>query len=535
MIRGAVEWNRHMKQALIRRLAQIARWPHLDAAVLILGVSAYAAQVLSTMTRWSIWFDEGFSAYISRFSFLDIAHYTAVDVHPPLYYWTLKIWTFIFGTGEIGVRSMSLMFGMVAIVLGFLLVKRLFGRRAAWMSLLFLVISPMLIRYGQEARMYTMTAAIALAATYTLTFAVTSKKWTPWVIYGVLIGIGMWTHYFIAVVWIGHWVWRAVTVWHLRYRGVHYIRQFFSRQWIVAHLIAIAVFLPWAKSMVDQLLGIQIGWFWIDPVGVDTLTNYLSTVFFFQQHNEVAPWVALLFIVVCGFLAILTGMAYRQSNAVQRKNYLLIFCLAVLPVLLVFVASLPPLRPSFVERYLMTSVVGFSLFAGIVIAMTAPKLKAVGQVIIVGLVAGAMLIGVVHAQTIGNFNKSSGVSIETKAVIQGIASRSSGQEPIISRSPWLFFEAVFYESAQHPVYYLKSTVEASGSGSLAMLQGDDSHNITDLTTFARQHPVVWYFGEPGGKEIPAPAEGWKVLQSFRIDDPVTGKQRYQAVQFSTRP
>jgi len=522
-----------MKQIFLASVQKIIRSRHLDLAVLVGGISVYCAQVLSTMSQWTMWFDEAFSAYISRYSFADIFRYTSGDVHPPLYYWILKVWSLLFGTSDIAFRSLSMLFGALAITFGFLLVKRLFGRKAAWISLLFLIISPMLIRYGQETRMYAMATAIAISATYVLVVAKGSKKMLPWIIYGILLAAGLWTHYFIAVVWIAHWVWRAVVIWQGRFRGRHYLHQFFSREWLIAHGLAIVLFVPWVKFMIDQLLDIQGGWFWIPPVGVHTLPDYLATILFFRSHESVGPWMAIIFVTISITLVVLLIRVYRHSSALQRQNYLLLICMSVVPVLMVFIISLPPLKSSFIERYLLPSVLSFSLLAAVLIAAMPRKRVPWAQIGAVVLVASALLMGVTHAQTIGNFNKSAGVSIQTKEVIAEIAKRSTGNEPIISRSPWLFYEAVFYETAQHSVYYLRSTVVIEGSGSLAMLQGNDSHNITDLSAFASSRPLVWYFGEPGDKDIVAPAEGWTMVQSFRIDDPVTGKQRYQAMQFRT--
>jgi len=143
-----------MKTTFIRFYRKISSLPGIDWVVLGAGLTTYAGLTLATITKSSIWFDEAFSAFIVRFNFFQIARYTATDVHPPFYYWILKIWTMLFGTSEVAFRSLSVLFGLTAIVFGFLLVKRLFGRRAAFVSLLFMAISPMLIRYGQEARMY---------------------------------------------------------------------------------------------------------------------------------------------------------------------------------------------------------------------------------------------------------------------------------------------------------------------------------------------------------------------------------------------
>jgi len=519
---------------LRKSFKKIVAWKYLDVTVLIAGLGAYVAQAMATINSWSIWFDEAFSAYLIRFDFAQIAHYTAADVHPPLYYWALKAWSLLFGTSEIALRSLSVLFAVIAIIFCFLLVRRLFGRKAAYITVLLLAVSPMLIRYGQEARMYAMAAAIAMAATYTMVIALQSKKKLPWIIYGILIAAGMWTHYFVAMVWLAHWLWRALTVWRRKNSIIGYLKKLFTKEWAGAYALAIILYIPWMSSMFHQLFDIQSGWFWISPVGADTLTNYLTTTIFFQQHDQLSPWLSLLFLIVVIALVALAVIAYHRTRGKQRTAYMLIASLAIVPVLLVFIASLPPLRSSFIERYLMPSVVSFSMFAAIIIAIGTAKLKSWAQGAIIVLVAGSMGIGVVHAQTIGNFNKSANVSIDTRQVVAHIEEKSDGSEPIISRTPWIFYEAVFYESAAHKVFYFGDAVAGAGSGSLDMLRGADSHKITDLKQFAEMYPTVWYFGEPGDLDIAVPFNGWTVKQSFRVDDPITGKKRYQAVQYDTR-
>jgi mannosyltransferase len=522
-----------MKQTVKAIIGAIITYRHLDMVVLATGIVIYATIVLSTTTQWSIWFDEAFSAYIVRFDLAAIAQYTAADVHPPMYYWILKGWTSLFGTTELGFRSLSLVCGAVAISFGFFIVKKLFNRRAAWISLLLLVISPMLIRYGQETRMYTMAAAIVMAAIYTLIVAETSKKRLPWILYGVLLAIGMWTHYFVAVAWLSHWVWRGIVVWQQKYRGKKFFIHFFTKHWVIAHLVAVVLFIPWIPSMFAQLFDIQTGWFWIEPVSADSFTSYLTTVLFFTEHGDTSPWLGFLFVCIGTLLLYLTLRTYTKTAGDSRRSFLLLASIAIVPVVLVFLASLPPLRSSFLERYLMPSIVGFSLLTGVVIAIGTQKLKPILQITVIIIVSGAMLIGVFETQRVGNFNKNANVSISTKDVIAGIAARGFDNEPIVARSPWIFYEAVFYESDIHPVYYLSSTVIGSESGSLDMLQGPDSHKIMSLESFGAEHPTVWVFGELGENEIQPPVDGWDIIQSFRIDDPVTGKKRYQAVQLRT--
>jgi len=125
-----------------------------DILALLVALAVYATLTLGNITRWSIWFDEAFTAYLLRHDFVGMTHYTALDVHPPLYYWLVKIWSMLFGTTELSLRSFSMVGMMAAMIVAFMFVRREFGRLAAWLGAGFMAISPLLIRYGEEARMY---------------------------------------------------------------------------------------------------------------------------------------------------------------------------------------------------------------------------------------------------------------------------------------------------------------------------------------------------------------------------------------------
>lgn len=521
-----------MKKIYLTLQARLKSIPGIDWIVLGIGLAIFATFALATITKASIWFDEAFGAYLVQFNFIDIARYTATDVHPPFYYWVLKAWTELFGTTELAFRSLSVLFGMSAITFGFLLVKRLFGRRAAWVSLLLLIVSPMLIRYGQEARMYTLAATIALSATYVLTFAVESKRKLPWVLYGVLVSLGMWTHYFTAVVWLGHWAWRFIVTCQKGLRGKELRKAFFSKNWVLAHIVAVGAFLPWAVVMLVQLAIIQGAGFWIAPVGTDTFTNYLTNVLFYLNNNQAVGWYAFALLITVVSVAVLSVSLYRSLGRKQRQSYLLLFALAFIPVIILFIVSLPPLRPSFVERYLIPSTLGFSLFVGVTLTLGAQKLRAIWRVVLVGVVVVGMLFGITNVYYIGNYNKNSQTKVTTGEVVKEIQARAKPGEPIIANTPWVFYEAVFYDTKENPVYFIDANTEYL-YGSLDMLKYNDQHKIKDLATFTAEHPVVWYMGYTGDKPIEAPETDWVELQKFSIYDHIDNKDFYKAAQYQT--
>jgi mannosyltransferase len=520
-----------MKSLLRKKIDFLRSHPRLDILFILIGLGIFAAITFLNVTNSSIWFDEAFSAYIVQFGFIDIATFTATDVHPPFYYWLLKVWTLLFGTSEVAFRSMSILFGAGVIVTAYLLARRFFGRLVGGVSLLFLIVSPMLIRYSDEARMYTLAAFIILIATHVLVKATESNKRRYWIIYGLLVSLGMWTHYFTAFAWIAHWVWRAFVIRKSTTKPGLFWKKFFTKNWIIAHVVAVGVFLPWLPLMAYQLGGIQGTSFWIGPVGVDTFPNYFTNLLYYLEHGQTTGWLALMLGVVLAGLLFLGIRTYRQFNKTDKTHYLLIVALAFVPVLFLFLVSLPPLKSSFVERYLLPAGIGFAIFAAVTIVSGTRKWRPAFRAGGILLVVGMMIFGIVNIYHYGNYNKNSNTHVLTRQLVSEITSKAKPGEPIVASSPWIFYEAVFYNTSDHPVYFIDKNTDYI-YGSLDMLKNSDLHKIKDLEAFTKEHPIVWYIGVSGGDIEPAEAN-WKRIQNVSMTSPVDGQTLYRAAQFST--
>lgn len=520
-----------MKNLIQKKIDFIRSHPRLDILFVLIGLGIFALISFLNMTNSSIWFDEAFSAYIVQFNFAEIVTYTAADVHPPFYYWVLKVWTMLFGTSEIAFRSMSVLFGAGAIVAAYLLARRFFGRLIGGVSLLFLVVSPMLIRYSDEARMYTLAAFIILIASHVLVKATELNKRRYWILYGILVSLGMWTHYFTALAWLAHWAWRAFVIRKSTTKPKLFWRKFFTKNWIIAHVIAVGLFLPWLPFMAIQLGGIQGSGFWIPPISVDSFPNYLTNLFYYLEHGQAVGWLALLLGVVLAGLTYLAVRTYRGFNKTDKYHYLLIVALAFAPVLILFIGSLPPLKSSFVERYLLPAIIGFAIFAAVTIVAGTRKWRPILRVGSVLLLVGMMIVGIVNVFHIENYNKNSNTHVLTRELVQEIKSQAKPGEPIVASSPWIFYEAVFYNSDEHPIYFIDENTNYI-YGSLEMLKTQDLHKIKDIDAFTKEHPVIWYIGVSGADIEPFDTD-WTRLQDVSVKSPIDGQTLYRGAKFST--
>jgi mannosyltransferase len=110
----------------------------------------------------SLWSDEGNTWAMLGRDVAAIAHAAAADIHPPGYYWLLKLWSMVFGSSAYTMRSLSAAAGVLLVA-----VIMLIGRRAApgaqgrWLGLIaafVAAVNPFQIYYSQEARMYMLLA-----------------------------------------------------------------------------------------------------------------------------------------------------------------------------------------------------------------------------------------------------------------------------------------------------------------------------------------------------------------------------------------
>jgi hypothetical protein len=504
---------------------EINDWWFVVAALII-----YAIIAIWTITKSSFWFDEAFGAYMIHYNFVDIARYTATDVHPPMFYWLLKSWSLIFGNTELGLRSMSVFFGGIAIIFGYLLTNKLFTKTAARISLIFMVLSPMFIRYSQEARMYMLVAAIALAATYVLTIAMESRKKLPWIIYGILISLGMWVHYYAAIVWITHLIWHADNVRRSAEKG-EFRKKFFNRQWVTAYVLALILYIPWIPVFIGQSLVVQIAGFWIPPVTPGTPLNFLTNTVYYRDLGDTTGWFAFAIIAAAIFLAVLAFKVYRHFNSDDKRSYRLVMALAFVPIIVLFLISVP-IRSTFIDRYLITSVVGIALFIGVTLAYGYKYLRIRWRYVSTIVIAGMMIIGIANVYYLGNYNKNTSNSSLTRQITQVAIDNGRDGQPIIAATPWFFYEVVFYQTNSHQVYFVEPDKYIFGS--LDMLKYSDAHKIKDMNAFARQHPVWWYVGWIGNGDLKAPKPNWKEIKNIVINDPITGKPEYKAIQFTVK-
>jgi mannosyltransferase len=270
-------------------------------AVMLLGLVLRAYGLLAQ----SLWLDEAMSLYWASLPAGEVlARLMALsgDPHPPLYYLLLKAWIAALGDGEIAVKALSVAAGLALIPLTYGLGQRLFGRRTGLLAALLASSSPLLVWYAQEVRMYSLLAALTLAAALCLWQALDTRRGLWWPLYALVALAGAYTHVYGALLLPFHGLF-ALWAWRRGWRGAGFSS-------ILAGLLAFAtlsiLYAPWAWAAWQSSASAFSGRPLLSPL--EMLGALLAA---FTVHRAVVPGLVL---VAVGALVLVGLAAGRRED-----------------------------------------------------------------------------------------------------------------------------------------------------------------------------------------------------------------------------
>jgi mannosyltransferase len=167
--------------------------------VALAGIVLVAAILrFATIGDQSYWYDEVQTAWWIRPSFGDTlsALHSPGEAEPPVYFVVAWLWTRIFGVGEVGLRSLSAVAGVLTVPVAYLAARTLVNRRAGLAAAAFVALSPVLIWYSQEARAYGLFVLLSALSFLFFARALRSPRATVYAAWSIASGLAIATHYF---------------------------------------------------------------------------------------------------------------------------------------------------------------------------------------------------------------------------------------------------------------------------------------------------------------------------------------------------
>jgi len=375
-------------------LPEIVAWAAIGIAIL----GGTALRWLN-LRKWSLWWDEGFTVWASGLSLHRIIPFARGDNQAPLYYLLQHYWGVLFGNSEFAVRALSAFFGTLALIVFYLLAKRVLkdGTAVALAFWLF-AFSVRQVWYSREARGYAAASFFALVALYALVLFLEKRNAWAFVVVVLSSTVTLYLHnmmffYLLAlnIVWL---IYPSEKVWTRRIPDI-----------MLANACMVLLYLPWAVSLVAQVAAVAGNLYWVPRPTLSSVAATLGNTagceaaYLVQFARKILPlpeWLLVsglrcAVVVLCG--ALLVGGLWRVSKTERRKS-LCFLVYWLLPIFLVFVLSLK--MPVYIDRvFTPSSIAAPILFALPFATQNSPK----GKRIYAGL--GIAVAGVTALSTIG--------------------------------------------------------------------------------------------------------------------------------------
>lgn len=295
--------------------------------------------------------DEAFGYFFSLRPYAEIidASIELREPHPVASYYVQKSWLAVAGDNEFALRFPSAWFSLLAVALLYRLARRLeFPRHAGLLAGALMAINPYVIWHSQDARMYSMSLALSLAAVLFAVEALQRQRATWGLAYVVTAWLALHTHYYGAFVLVALNLFvfsRALFVPRTRAN---------LSMWVLWQLLVGVLYLPWLLRVASIMTGYEGNG--DSPAFAAMAVRSLSV---FAVGESVPATQRLLWAGVAGGLLLLGCLRLGMGSPRDRRTLGLLVLYLAAPVLAIWYSAQS--RPIFNERYLVASAPPFFL------------------------------------------------------------------------------------------------------------------------------------------------------------------------------
>ncbi len=321
-----------------------------------------------------IWYDEVFSVSFAKMTFGDIIEFTARDVHPPFYYFYLKVLTSIacglFGDSLFipAAKAASLLPWVLLLILGATYIRKNFGFLTFGLFMFLITTMPQLSTYFVEIRMYSLALFLITSEILLTHYLIThpdKKNTLYWFLFWGAGILTAYTQYYACIAVIGSYVALFLLLLFNDKTG----KKRSIRRLLFCAIASIVLYLPWLPLLKRQIDHVS-GSYWIQPLTLRSIAGCVKFVILPVVYMGKWP-------VISAILTIVTVLVLAVLFIIKReKNDLFIFCCCLSPVVIVIASGfiLSALgTPIFVYRYLVPTLGGVWLLVSIMAERAANK------------------------------------------------------------------------------------------------------------------------------------------------------------------
>ncbi len=421
--------------------------------LILLGAGLLRGFDLPTRT---FWFDEAFSHALSTsFSTGELIDRTGRDVHPPLYYLILKLWTAIWGDSIVSMRLLSWGCGLLAIVAiwGFTrecltgdeTASRETQAAAALMAALFVAVSGLQIAWSQEIRMYALATALAGFSCWMLLRGLRTGNGRDWLIYVILTAMLLYTHntaiFTVSVQWM-YLTWLAVISLIEQYRTTGKLRFTRSvRQSILSVLGICWLYLPWVPIFLLQKKRVTEDYWSHSMSPAMVLSGWYHALM--PVNSTIGPpdWRGWAF---AGLTLLILGIL---AWAVRTRARWLLIGLVALPILQVWIVSVTSVSIIVPRMFILSQLFFCSATALVLCRLCRPR----DAWLLAWMIAADLLVGHhLYRQELA-ISTHRGIAGAMEYLLQS----RRDDEPLIVLHPCLYHSVRYYSRGQgEPRLYL---------------------------------------------------------------------------------
>ena len=263
------------------------------------------------------------------------------DLHPPLYYLGLRLFTVFFGISAVSMRVFSVLGVLSTLLLVYFAGQRIFGKQGALILCLMIISVPMLAVFSHQARMYTWAAfSVTGVFIYSWLFIKTGSR-RDLVLLFVFTLAAMYIHYYsLAAAFVAN---IFVFFYLLLTRNKNLLRH------LIIMVAAALLYLPWLPMFFVQINRVQTA-FWAPEVSPGTILSCFSIPF--TEHFWTTPYSKTLTFLMYFLIVLTTILSFRKSFSEYRLAIWLSLTIFLGTLLLTAVISLFT-QPIFYYRYVV--------------------------------------------------------------------------------------------------------------------------------------------------------------------------------------
>jgi hypothetical protein len=467
-------------------------------ALLVLAGLVLAGLALRLAVPRGIWLDEAISIHQARLSLHDLFQnlYNG-DRQPPLYDLTLWLTIRALGHGEFAVRLPSLIAGTLVIPVLYELGRELYDRRTGLIAAAFGAVSPVLVWYSQEVRMYEFVALFGLLALMAQLRVIRNGSMINWAAYILATAALLWSHYFgLLLIGVQQLVFVAVLV-HRKRSGEPVkplaLGFVYSAAVLVMQLVPLLVFAHHQYQVTSGAAGSPSGTY--DLLSFYSVLSNLAWALWGYQPDATTVLLAATWpLFLLGSLVLLGRGGSRQTMTLAAAAITLV---ALLIVVSTFDRSLFEVR-----NFLILVPLVLLLIARLI---TGWIRKPTARLLVAGGVAATLLIGLADQQ----LNQANPRLFDFRAAIQQIKA-DAGPDGLVLFEPSDMRYVLEYYAPDLRSQPLSQRLSARGEGSplfvLASFQSNSvffnqTNKVVGQLTFFRKlvrrfktpQTIVWEF------------------------------------------